>query len=105
MGNLTLLKTVDEGISGTSAIVPTTRKLSTTGKQVCESSQDSLRNQAIPQFESQRLSELAALLSEFSGSIEKIQTRLWDLLPIVRAHTYHPAFAGAFSLKSVGAPK
>ena len=53
------------------------------------------------QFESQRLSELAALLPEFAGRIENIQTRLWDLLPIVRNHVYHPAFAGSFSLKSV----
>jgi hypothetical protein len=53
------------------------------------------------QFESQRLSELAAWLPEFSGRIEKIQCRLWDLLPVMRNHVYHPAFAGSFSLKDV----
>ena len=53
------------------------------------------------QFESQRLSELAAWLPEFAGRIEKIQRRLWDLLPIVRNHVYHPEFGGSFSLKSV----
>jgi len=53
------------------------------------------------QFESQRLSELAAWLPEFSGRIEKVQRRLWDLLPVVRNHVYHPAFAGSFSLKAV----
>jgi predicted RecB family nuclease len=53
------------------------------------------------QFESQRLSELASWLPEFSGRINKIQRRLWDLLPIVRNHVYHPAFAGSYSLKSV----
>jgi hypothetical protein len=53
------------------------------------------------QFESQRLSDLASWLPEFSGRINKIQRRLWDLLPIVRNHTYHPAFAGSYSLKSV----
>ena len=52
-------------------------------------------------FESQRLSELAAWLSEFAGRIENIQTRLWDLLPVVRNHVYHPRFAGSFSLKYV----
>ncbi len=46
-------------------------------------------------FESQRLSELAAWLPEFAGRIEKIQCRLWDLLPVVRNHVYHPAFAGS----------
>jgi hypothetical protein len=35
------------------------------------------------------------------GRIMKIQRRLWDLLPIVRDHVYHPAFAGSYSLKSV----
>ncbi len=42
-------------------------------------------------FESQRLAELAAWLPEFTGRIKKIQARLWDLLPIVRNHVYHPA--------------
>jgi predicted RecB family nuclease len=53
------------------------------------------------QFESQRLSDLAAWLPEFSPRINKIQRRLWDLLPIVRDHVYHPAFGGSYSLKSV----
>ncbi len=53
------------------------------------------------QFESQRLADLASWLPEFSGRIYKIQGRLWDLLPIVRDHIYHPAFAGSYSLKSV----
>ncbi len=52
-------------------------------------------------FESQRLTELAAWLPEFAGRIKKIQRRLWDLLPIVRNHVYHPAFAGSYSLKAV----
>jgi predicted RecB family nuclease len=53
------------------------------------------------QFESQRLSDLASWLPEFAGRIEKIQRRLWDLLPIIRDHVYHPAFGGSYSLKSV----
>jgi predicted RecB family nuclease len=53
------------------------------------------------QFESQRLSELASRLSEFSGKLTNIQKRLWDLLPLVRDHVYHPKFGGSFSLKSV----
>jgi predicted RecB family nuclease len=52
-------------------------------------------------FESQRLSELAAWLPEFSGRVKKIQRRLFDLLPVARNHVYHPAFAGSFSLKAV----
>ena len=52
-------------------------------------------------FESQRLSELAAWLPEFTPRITNIQARLWDLLPAVRKHVYHPAFAGSYSLKYV----
>jgi predicted RecB family nuclease len=52
-------------------------------------------------FESQRLSELAAWLPEFAGRIKRIQRRLWDLLPVIRNHVYHPRFAGSFSLKYV----
>ena len=52
-------------------------------------------------FESQRLSELALWLPEFADQIKTIQARLWDLLPVVRNHVYHPAFAGSYSLKAV----
>ena len=52
-------------------------------------------------FESQRLSDLAAWLPEFAGRTKKIQRRLWDLLPVVRNHVYHPKFAGSFSIKKV----
>jgi len=52
-------------------------------------------------FESQRLSELAAWIPEFAERIRRIQDRLWDLLPLVRKHCYHPAFAGSYSLKAV----
>jgi hypothetical protein len=52
-------------------------------------------------FESQRLSELATWCPEFRMRIRKIQKRLWDLLPVMRDHVYHPAFAGSFRLKAV----
>ncbi len=52
-------------------------------------------------FESQRLSELAAWLPEFAEQIKRIQGRLFDFLPLIRSHVYHPAFGGSYSLKSV----
>lgn len=52
-------------------------------------------------FESQRLSELASWFPEFVDQITAIQARLFDLLPVVREHTYHPAYAGSYSIKSV----
>jgi hypothetical protein len=53
------------------------------------------------QFESQRLWELAGWVPEHTQRIRDIQRRLWDLLPVVRNHVYHPAFGGSFSLKAV----
>jgi predicted RecB family nuclease len=53
------------------------------------------------QFEAQRLSELAAYRPEFAERIAQIQSRLWDLLPVVRNNVYHPKFAGSYSLKDV----
>jgi hypothetical protein len=35
------------------------------------------------------------------GADQEIQSRLWDLLPVVRNHVYHPRFGGSFSLKDV----
>jgi hypothetical protein len=52
-------------------------------------------------FESQRLSEVAAWLPEFSWRIKRIQHRLSDLLPVMRNHVYRPVFAGSYSLKDV----
>jgi hypothetical protein len=52
-------------------------------------------------FESQRLSDLADSVLEFAARSNSMQTRLWDLLSIVRKHVYHPEFGGSFSLKAV----
>jgi predicted RecB family nuclease len=52
-------------------------------------------------FESQRLSDLATWLPEYAERIKAIQARLFDLLPVVREHTYHPEYAGSYSIKSV----
>ncbi len=53
------------------------------------------------QFESQRLWELSGWLPAYTDRIRRMQSRLWDLLPVVRSHVYHPAFGGSFSLKAV----
>jgi predicted RecB family nuclease len=52
-------------------------------------------------FEAGCLKNLAQWLPEYEDQIENIQDRLWDLLARIRAHVYHPAFAGSFSLKRV----
>jgi predicted RecB family nuclease len=52
-------------------------------------------------FEANRLKELAGWFPKYAKQIEKVRGRLWDLLPVVRAHVYHPAFRGSFSIKGV----
>lgn len=52
-------------------------------------------------FEARRLHELSGWLPEYAGRIEKIQQRMWDLLPFVKRHVYHPQFNGSYSIKAV----
>ena len=52
-------------------------------------------------FESQRLRDLGKWMPKYAGRIGKLQARLWDLLPFVKKHLYHPQFHGSFSLKAV----
>jgi hypothetical protein len=33
--------------------------------------------------------------------LEALVDRIWDVLPIIRSHYYHPAFQGSFSIKAV----
>jgi hypothetical protein len=52
-------------------------------------------------FESDVLAEVAEALPDLASDIEAVRARLRDLLPIMRAHVYHPRFRGSFSLKAV----
>jgi len=52
-------------------------------------------------FESGCLGRLAEWLPQYKHEIEAIQTRLWDPLPVIRAHVYDMAFRGSYSLKRV----
>jgi len=52
-------------------------------------------------FEAGRLADLAEWLPQYKDEIGSIQDRLWDLLPVIRAHVYDLAFRGSYSLKSV----
>jgi predicted RecB family nuclease len=53
------------------------------------------------QFEDQRLVELAGACPQYRNRVAAVRERLWDLLPVMRAYVYHPAFRGSYSLKSV----
>ncbi|MGD1102450.1 MAG: DUF2779 domain-containing protein [Terriglobia bacterium] len=52
-------------------------------------------------FESGCLAGLAEEPTQYKDEIRNIQDRLWDLLPVMRAHVYDLAFRGSYSLKSV----
>jgi predicted RecB family nuclease len=52
-------------------------------------------------FESDRLADLARWLPDLAPRAEAMRARLWDLLPVMRRHVYHPDFRGGFSLKRV----
>ena len=52
-------------------------------------------------FEGARIYELAERFPEYFSSLSAIKQRLVDLLPITRAHYYHPSQQGSWSIKAV----
>ncbi len=47
------------------------------------------------------LEQLAEAIPALREEIERVITRLWDLLEVIKAHYYHPGFQGSFSIKAV----
>jgi len=52
-------------------------------------------------FEKQRLKALSQLYPDLADSLDAIQIRLFDMLPVIKRNVYHPDFRGSFSIKSV----
>lgn len=52
-------------------------------------------------FEKTVLTDLAAAYPALRRDLERLIARLWDLLPLLQAHYYHPACLGSYSLKNV----
>ena len=52
-------------------------------------------------YERQVLRALARALPEQAEALDAIESRLFDLLPVVRNAYYHPDFRGSFSIKNV----
>ena len=52
-------------------------------------------------YERSMLRGLAAAFPQLAKALSAIEARLFDLLPVVRNHCYHPDFRASFSLKSV----
>jgi Domain of unknown function(DUF2779) len=52
-------------------------------------------------YEAGRLRELAERHPQYAAAVDRYLARIVDLHPIVRAHYYHPAMRGSFSIKAV----
>jgi hypothetical protein len=52
-------------------------------------------------FESGVLASLDNCFPEYKSAVNGLQRRLWDLLPVIRPHTYHINYQGSFSPKDV----
>jgi hypothetical protein len=52
-------------------------------------------------YEKTILLKLAELFPSLREDLIGIVGRLWDLLPIIQAHYYHPLFRGSYSIKTV----
>ncbi|MBM4123748.1 MAG: DUF2779 domain-containing protein [Nitrospira sp.] len=52
-------------------------------------------------YERSVLKSLAETLPSLKPELELAIARLWDLLPVIQAHYYHPQFGSSFSIKSV----
>ena len=55
-------------------------------------------------FEARCIQALAEHLPRLAAKLGAVESRLRDLLPLIRDHLYHPAFNGSFGLKSVAPP-
>lgn len=52
-------------------------------------------------FESRILKEMADFLPDLAAGLHALRARLFDLLPLLRDHYYHPAMKGSWSIKAV----
>ncbi len=52
-------------------------------------------------YEARVIRQLAADLPQLKKPLDNLLERLWDLLPAIRTHVYHPDFHGSFSIKKV----
>ncbi|HYX80952.1 MAG TPA: DUF2779 domain-containing protein [Gemmatimonadales bacterium] len=55
-------------------------------------------------FEKTRIRGLQKAVPELRPELEELESKLIDLLPVVRENVYHPDFGGSFSLKYVLSP-
>jgi predicted RecB family nuclease len=52
-------------------------------------------------YEEAMMRQVAEAFPEFRQALSAITKRLWDLLPVIKEHYYHPGFQGSYSIKFV----
>jgi hypothetical protein len=52
-------------------------------------------------FERSRMKEMATAFPDLAAGMERAIERIFDLLPLARAHYYHPQMRGSWSIKAV----
>ncbi|HEX2056456.1 MAG TPA: DUF2779 domain-containing protein [Nitrospiraceae bacterium] len=52
-------------------------------------------------YERAILERLAEAFPQFKREVMDVIARLWDLYEVIKAHYYHPAFGGSYSIKTV----
>jgi hypothetical protein len=52
-------------------------------------------------YERAILEQMMVAFPEYREPFQRIIGRLWDLLPVIREHYYHPGFRGSYSMKAV----
>jgi len=52
-------------------------------------------------YERRMINDLIAANPDLAAPLQSLIDRLWDLLPVVRNHYYHPDLHGSFSIKAV----
>jgi predicted RecB family nuclease len=52
-------------------------------------------------YERTVIHQLAARFPDLAEQLNRLAERLFDLLPLTKAHYYHPAMRGSYSLKAV----
>jgi hypothetical protein len=55
-------------------------------------------------FEKTRIRGLQESVPQLKAELAELETKLVDLLPVMRDHVYHPDFHGSFSIKAVLTP-
>ncbi len=55
-------------------------------------------------YEKTRIRELQGAIPDLAEPLAELESKLVDLLPVVRNHVYHPDFKGSFSLKDILTP-